>query len=336
MWKEKIREFIFEKDLDGHYNVDTDYIKGIWDVFSNLVPLKETNTGYVGKRWKILKEIEKYEQEKNSEMVRNKIMEILEIIVDQYLNEEVKSFIWPTMIKEPNLNMIGEGVENEEDIWRVLYLIYTGVKFGNYIVNVDYIGDTGRRWLWNTLVTSTTIMGRKGLDFKPIMERLKISFNPLSQPFFATLVLLQFWAVKGMEDWRKGEGEVNVEPWKKIISEKFGVDFGWSENTTLVIFGRETKGLYQAFPQSINLIKKWLNPENATLEFLNSIVNISDQQLRDLAIKKREMLVYYLLRYHNINGELLSQIIEIKCNTELKKHRGIYGIAGAKQFYRIL
>ncbi|MEM3396872.1 MAG: hypothetical protein QXO11_03405 [Thermoplasmata archaeon] len=336
MWKEKLREFIFEKDVDGNYNVDTEYIMGIWDIFPNLVPFKETDRGYAGQRWKIKNDIDKYKQENNSEMVRNKIMEFLEVIVEQSINEEAKSFIWPTMIKESNLNMIGEGVEEEEELWRVLYLIYTGVKFGSYIVNMDNIGDSGRKWLRNTLITSTVIMGRKGLDFKPIMERLKIRFNPASQPFFSTLVLLQFWAVKGLEDWRKYEGETNVEPWERIISEKFGADFGWSENTTLVIFGRETKGMYHVFPQSINLIKKWLNPENTTVEFLNSIVNISDQQLRELATKKREMLVYYLLRYHRINGELLSQIIEIKCNTELKKHRGIYGVAGAKQFYGIL
>lgn len=208
MWKEKLREFIFEKDAEGHYNVDTEYIMGFWDIFSNLVP-KNGRKRYPRMRLEIIKEIKRYEQEHNSEMVRNKIMEVLEVIVEQSLNEGVMSFIWPTVIAESNLNMGGEGIEKEEEIWRVLYLVYTGVgfgrydryrKYGRYIVNVDNIGDAGRKWLWKTLITSATIMGRNGLDFKPIMERLKIRFDPAAEPFFSTLALLQFWAIKGLED----------------------------------------------------------------------------------------------------------------------------------------
>lgn len=322
MWKEKLKEFICWKDSEGKYIVNVDYLSGIAQLFPNLKPRKPSKKRHTGERWKIWQGIENCTDE---DIKREYFMQLLETIASQSMEEGFSSFTWPTMIQQSNLQLKGEKNPSEESIWKTLFLIYSSVKFGNYLVNLDNVSDNGRRWLWQTLVTSKVVLHGRA-DLTPIGRSLKVSLL-YSEPFFNTLALLGFWAKKMYEERGKGES------WQKYLQSRLP-QLGWTENTSLIIYGREEKGVYHSFPRLSNVVIYWLNPSMRLIEFLNSLVSRAGSKERELEGKEREKLVFYLFKYNHINGEILSKLIVMKSSRELSSKKGrAQDIYGAREFF---
>ncbi|MGC8913532.1 MAG: hypothetical protein ACP5LE_06380 [Thermoplasmata archaeon] len=325
MWKEKFKEFIKWKDESGNYIVEIEYLLGIARGYPNLIPKKEPKDGSSKERWDIYQQILK-ENDKNAQ--RDKFVSFLECIVDESIQKGLSSFTWPTVIVAPNLWLDGENAPSKEDIWHVIYLTYSSVKFGNYLINLDYVSDAGRRWFWQTMVTSRVIAKEKS-DISPLRENLKVDART-SEPMYCSLCLLGFLFRKIEEDEKQKE-EKEMATWQKLLHQRYLSRLGWSDQTTLILFGREQKGIFYSFPRVIEIVK-WLDPSIKLIEFLNSLVLVVKDE-REVAGKEREKLVFYLFKYNHIYGELLEKLVTMKCNYELKKKGKIYGISGAKNFF---
>ena len=319
MWREKLIDFIRWDDVDIRYLYKTA------QAVPNLIPRRPSKKGYEMKRREIGERLSK-DLETSTGKAKEDFIELLDLIVEQTLEEGFSSLTWPTMIEEPNLSLVGEKEPTEEDVWRLLFLIYSSVRFGRYAINLDNVTDAGRKWLWTKLVTGKVILKERA-DLSPIREELHVDVRN-SEPMFVSLSLLGF-IVKRIEEELKGEEE--------DIFAKFLPKLGWREDTSLVIFGRVGKGIFNVFPRVSKVVQRWLQPPEIILSYLNAFTNLRiEDKKKDLLRKEREKLIYYLLKYDHINGELLSKLTSLKCSYELEVKGGYRGIPKADKFFSML
>jgi SNF2 family DNA or RNA helicase len=123
--------------------------------------------------------------------------------------------------------------------------------------------------------------------------------------------------------------------------DKLNREYEINDSTTLILIqlGREKKEIHY-FSKLTSFIRRWFKDyierkedRPSIVTFLDSLTTTSsDSKNKRLVASLREKLVFHLLKYNDINGELLSQLVAIKVEDNLKAERP-YGIAYAKQFF---
>jgi hypothetical protein len=69
------------------------------------------------------------------------------------------------------------------------------------------------------------------------------------------------------------------------------------------------------------------------ITFIDSLTSISPKRTNaELVSEVREKFVFHLLKYHEISGELLAQLVELKVQDALNSKKP-FGVMGAQDFF---
>jgi len=289
--------------------------------------------------------------------IRNKgfysFVEELEKVIDYLVNDAIKrrrytASILPTMIspqQAPNFWFRNEKEPTKEEIYRLLYIVLTGLYRGNLIINLDNVATSLMRDFRKWLISKETLILPEekttgGLDPRKIINELNIHSFPLSE-FAFTLLLSSYFS-----KWLKDEIERKTE-WKRKM-EELGLsstlsDAGIDDAVTLIVCNihRQKKEIH-VFSRFKEFILRWygdfLNNKAESIDlilFLSSIY-VRHKDYRKISEKMMDKFVYYLLRGY-ISGELLVNLINLKIKYELKERKGSpHSIQKAKEFLRMI
>jgi hypothetical protein len=289
--------------------------------------------------------IAKIRNQGTSAMV-DRIEDIITYLVnDATSKKRYTSSILPTIVspqQAPNFWFRNEKEPTMEEVYRLLYIILTGVYQGSYIVNLDNVDVSVREDFRNWLIKKNIVIFpgngiRGGINLKEIFNRLKIHGFPLSEFCFSLLILSYFvgWLKYKMEipKFIQEMEDIGLPP----ILSKIGIE----DTATLVIFNlhRQKKEMH-IVPRLKDFIVKWYEEyltgrEDSIflLSFLSSLY-VKHKDYRKIIDKIMNKFIYYLLREY-VNGELLVNMINIKIKYELKERKKRpYPIRKAKAFLR--
>jgi len=289
--------------------------------------------------------------------IRNKgfysFVEELERIIDYLVNDSIKkrrytASILPTMIspqQAPNFWFKNEKEPTKEEIYRLLYIILTGLYRGNLVINLDNIDSLlisdFREWL---ISKETLILPEEkvagGLDTSKIMSELNIRSFPLSE-FGFTLLLSSYFS-----KWLK-EGIKMKTEWKQKM-EELGLpstlsDAGINDTATLIVCNlhRQKKEMH-IFSRFKEFILRWYGDflrnktESIDLILFLSSIYVRHKDYREISEKMMDKFIYYLLR-GSISGELLVNLVNLKVKYELKERKGSpYPIQKVREFLRMI
>ena len=318
-WKRRLEDFVFKKDPDGNFVVDMRYMQSIVRTLAGR-SLRNWLQGERGRYWREMERQIGRDEEGARESFMNFIRAIAESIIS---NGKYSSLILPTIVGEKNLYFSGEEEPAEEIVWKILYLSYTSVKFGNALVNFDYISDEGRAVIWHILTTDRVINKNK-IDMTPIKKKLKLKLRA-SKEFFNTFSLLAFLREKVRREME------HDDMWLACCRK-----YGFNDMTSIIMIRRkQTKGEYYVFSYLSSLFQKWL--DQRIVAFFDSFTNISGARRKDVEhiSEEREKLIFHLLKYKEIPGELLAKLTGLKIEHESGKERH-YGIRNANFFFKNL
>ncbi|MCW7074256.1 MAG: hypothetical protein OCU24_00170 [Candidatus Methanospirare jalkutatii] len=323
-WKKRLEDFVFKKDTDGNFVVDMRYMQGIVRTLAGR-SFGNWKQGERKRYWEKMNE-QIGRGKKGEEVARESFMNFIGAIAESIISKGYSSFFLPTIVGEKNLYFSGEEEPAEEIVWKILYLSYTSVKFGNALVNFDYISDEGRAIIWHILTTDRVIIENR-TDMKPIKNRLNIKLRA-SKEFFNTFSLLAFLREKVREEvCEENERDIWFACRKK---------YGFNDMTSIIMMRRkQTKGEYYVFSYLSSLFQKWL--DQRIVAFFDSFTNISGARREDVEhiSEEREKLIFHLLKYKEIPGELLAKLTGLKIEHESGRERH-YGIRNANFFFKNL
>ncbi len=317
-WKKRLEDFVFKEDTDGNFVVDMRYMQGIVRTLAGRA-LRNWLQGERGRYWR---EMEK-QIGRDEEGARESFMNFIGAIAESIISKGYSSFFLPTIVGEKNLYFSGEEEPAEEIVWKILYLSYTSVKFGNALVNFDYISDEGRAVIWHILTTDRVIIENR-TDMRPIKKRLNIKLRA-SKEFFNTFSLLAFLR-------EKVRREMEHDNMWLACRKKYG----FNDMTSIIMMRRkQTKGEYYVFSYLSSLFQKWL--DQRIVAFFDSFTNISGARRKDVEhiSEEREKLIFHLLKYKEIPGELLAKLTGLKIEHESGRERH-YGIRNTNFFFKNL
>ncbi|MEM5882487.1 MAG: hypothetical protein QXS69_03440 [Candidatus Aenigmatarchaeota archaeon] len=283
---------------------------------------------------------------KESEL-ENNILNIFEALIDKSVGEDKKydASLIPTIISidnAPNF-YIGKESPTEEEVYRFLYLIISGIYRGSYIVNLDNVNEKIRDNFRNYLINEKILIlpsekEEGGIDLRKMMNSMGIKVIPYLDKFIYSFILLSsfvVWLRKvyfKKEEWIKKTREIGVPS----MLEEIGIN----EDVTLVVcyLPKHKKEIY-FFPRLKSLISKWygdylIGKEDSPfmVDFIFSTY-VSDKDYRELSSSLLNKFLYYFLNGY-VNGELLSKLINLKISYELKKKtKQIYGFSNARRFF---
>lgn len=303
---------------------------------------------------------------KESEL-ENNILNIFEALIDKSVGEDRKydASLIPTIISidnAPNF-YIGKESPTEEEVYRFLYLIISGIYRGSYIVNLDNVNekirDDFRKYLINEkILILPSEKEEGGVDLQKMMDSIGIKVIPHLDRFIYSFILLSSFVT-----WLK-EMYVDESEWKELDKElgasSILEEVGINEDVTLVVCylpeqkkdksrrkkrkkkeskkEKSKKEIY-FFPRLKSLISKWygdylIGKEDSPfiVDFIFSTY-VSDKDYRELSSSLLNKFLYYFLNGY-VNGELLSKLINLKISYELKKKtKQIYGFSNASRFF---
>lgn len=269
------------------------------------------------------------------EEIEEKIQEILEFIVKKALIEGYSTLVVPCMISKyqaPNF-YIQDETPREEELWRFLYLLLTGMHGHDYVLNLDNVSDEllsdFRTWLLNKnyVILSSE---HSGLNFGELLSSLNIPRAVLLEEFIVSFLLLSCFA----KFWKEKQDEMKFAEIQGEIFAKV------SDDMTFIVFvlSRQKKKMF-IFPRMKEILTRYYEDFFESSESIPSISRfifslcIADKDYREKSSKLLNKLLYYMLQGY-INGELLSRTIELKDGYELKKkNKRVYGILSASQFF---
>jgi hypothetical protein len=268
---------------------------------------------------------------------RDALLSLLEVLVNETSCEGgYSSMVFPAIIgrqSAPNFWLYGEkNAPTQEEAWKAVYLLLSSVPFGNILLNLDNIKDTGRK-RWRGLIISEST--------KEFLRRTRSDLNLKCKnlgSFFLSLLAITYWVYKIKEIAAQTGKELMLEEFMREVRE----NYGFRDDTTLIVFqmGREKKKEIHYFSRLSSFIIKWFKDyiegrekEPSLIKFLDSLTSISSKKINsDLVSGTREKFVFDLLKYNEVNGELLSKLVELKVQDILgSKQR--FGIMNAKDFY---
>jgi hypothetical protein len=270
--------------------------------------------------------------------------EIIESLVkDAIKKKKYTSSIIPTVVssdKAPNFWFQNEKAPTTEEVYRSLYLLLTSLYQGNYVVNLDNVNEAVLREFRSSLIKKNILLTNEdisGIDMKKIRGELGIRFFPNTEFGFSLLILSYFVS------WIKAK-EKEDPVWIQRINE-LGLSSTLSElslddTLTLVTYNiRKQKKEMYITPRLKSFVLKWYE-EFLTgkedypyiLSFLSSLYVIH-KNYRKISDPLMNKFIYYLLR-ENVNGELLTDIVNLKIEFELKETKGRpFPIRQARKFF---
>jgi len=268
------------------------------------------------------------------EIIKN-IENIIEFIVKKALIEGYNALAIPFIIskeKAPNFYIIEEKPK-EDELWRFLYLILTGIHYGDFVLNLENVPEEivkdFREWLINKNFVILE-KERSGLNINELLLGLELPKGiPLMECEFILGFIFVSYFVKFWKE--KLEEKVIAETFKKKIIEI-------TDESSLVIFilSKQKKKMY-IFPRLREIIKKYYEDFFKSDDLVPSIskfifsLYITKKDYKEESANLLNKLLYYLLQGY-VNGELLSKAIDLKISYELKENK-IYGVSRASQFF---
>lgn len=263
----------------------------------------------------------------------NRRTDILKVIDDR--STEYSTQIFPAVLtrhRAPNFWLEGErSVPIQDEAWKSIYLLFSSVSVGNIFLNLDNVSKKGRI-AWRNLLFSE----RGPSEFYRRMRDPPLNIHSQNwDQFFIAFLAIALFTSRIRERIRKsGLGLVEY-------LDKLNREYEINDSTTLILIqlGREKKEIHY-FSKLTSFIRRWFKDyierkedRPSIVTFLDSLTTTSsNSKNKRLVASLREKLVFHLLKYNDINGKLLSQLIAIKVEDNLKAERP-YGIAYAKQFF---
>jgi len=259
------------------------------------------------------------------------------------LNALVKSqekgystLIFPTIIssgRAPNFYLVGEkDTPQKEEVWKMLYLLLTSVQLRDTLLNLDHVAKEGRmRWRQWLMPESASA------SFRRIISELKLRSRNIG-PFYLSLLAIAYWVYRmklSISGPSKSRGILQKEWMDKLRQ------YGFGNDTVLVAFcmGRGKKEVHY-FTRLSQFIIEWFKDyiegrgeRQPLITFLDSLTSISSNRTNaELVSEVREKFVFHLLKYHEVNGELLAQLVELRVQDALNSKRP-FGVASAQDFF---
>jgi hypothetical protein len=251
-------------------------------------------------------------------------------LINQFVQKNVKeahfsSSIIPTMLSDSvaknfylNLKSSQYPIE-ENEIYFWLFHITSGIFYRNYVFNI--ISSKPKKWVLflkefkNKSLEAGLINSERGLDKDILKDYLGLKRITLEIDNLVVLYILAFFA--------KIFSEENEE------LEELGIDDASVGILTEIVPGSKNK-IY--FYTKINRFIKnvFYANEEFTTDFMRTIESLItyDKNYKDMSLKFVNNLLYHLLKYQRLNGEMLYKVIDLKINS-LKHQKRI------TSFYKI-
>lgn len=291
------------------------------------------------------------------EELEDRLLEIFTFLAEKSIkNRTYDSSIIPTTISQiqaPNFYFSNECL-NEEEIFRILYLIFSGIYYEDYVVNIDNVEESIRQSFREYLINEKLLIFDKkdsktkvGIDTRKLLTEIgvktSVKFVKGSKEFIFSFLILSAFV-----EWIRRK-TIEIEKKQKIM--KF-LDLPYllkelkiSDDIQLVIFvlSKEKKKIY-FIPKVKNIIIKWygnyLTGEEDHISIAKFIFSnyISHKDYNKTSLSLLNKFLYYFLSGH-VNGELLNKLINLKISYELRsKNNRVFGFPyrSAKNFFRYL
>lgn len=271
------------------------------------------------------------------------VHEIIEFLVNDAVDKrKYTASILPTVVSSdqaPNFWFKNEKEPTKEEAYRSLYILLTGLYQGNYVVNLDNVEESVMKEFRASLIKKMIISGNEnavGIDIKKVLAELGIRVFPITEFGFSLLTLSYFVS------WIRDRAGARPE-WIRRVTE-LGLSSALSElnvedTITLITYNiRKQKKEMYITPRLKSFVLKWYEDFLADrekspyiLSFLSSIY-VNHKNYRKISNPLMNKFIYYLLR-ENVNGELLSNLINLKIEFEFKERQRPYPIQQAKRFF---
>ncbi|MCS7109663.1 MAG: hypothetical protein NZ903_02610 [Candidatus Micrarchaeota archaeon] len=269
--------------------------------------------------------------------INTRLPEILDFMVKKASIEGYNAIVIPSIISKdqaPNF-YIGEETPEPEELWKFIYLLLTGIHGYDYVLNLENtakdIVENFRSWLMNKKYI-ITCRENSGLNIAEMISSLQVPKGlPLRELEFVMGFLFISYFAKFLKD---------IQEEIEIAKDLGRIFSSLSEDATLVIFvlSKQKKKMY-IFPKLRNILIRFYGDFFTDEETIPGICRfifslyVSYDKYKDISAGILNKLLYYLLQGH-INGELLSEAIELKTSYELSKKQGrVYGISASSQFF---
>jgi hypothetical protein len=274
------------------------------------------------------------------EDLEQKTFEVCDALVKACLEKGgYDASVIPTVISQeqaPNFR-IKETMPKEDELWKFLHLILTGLHSRELVVNLDGVSPDLSREFRNRLIREEYLVCRKqfvGLDTGKILHEMKAPAVPVEgYPFIFSFLILAYFA-KFWQDIKKESNKIAGLPKEWLISEYPPL----KDDATLVVFTlhRGENQMY-AFSRLHSLMSRWFTEFHdgipVIVRFVFSLY-IADRKYRDESVATLNKFLYYLLR-GEVNGELLNRLVVDKVSFELQNQK-VYGIASTSEFLKAL
>lgn len=272
----------------------------------------------------------------------DRIQEVIAYLVKDAINRKRYTVsIIPTVVSPelaPNFWFRNEKEPAENEVYRYLYILLTGLYQGNYVVNLDNVDTPTMEKFRNFLAKKAILLADEtwmGIDIKKVLLELRIRKFPLTEFGFSLLMLSYFvsWIKERTREDPKWIQRINTIGLSSALSE-----LGIEDTIALVTFNihKQKKEMYIT-PRLKDFVIKWYENFLAGkeepayfLSFLSSIY-VNHKNYRKVADPLMNKFIYYLLRGY-VNGELLADIINLKIKYELKENERPFPIQRVNEF----
>lgn len=276
--------------------------------------------------------------------IEEKAQEIVEFMVRKALLEGYNSLVVPSIVSRdqaPNFYFIQEKPQ-EDEVWYLLSLLLTGIHTGilgkgkqRYVYILNFVNvpeellSDFREWLRNKNQIILTNV-RSGLNFNEIFITLNLPKGIPFEEFIIAFIFLSCFAKFWKEKWQ--EKRLATEFGKKLTA------LPQDSSLVLHVLSRQKKKLY-IFPKLGEILVNYYDDFFTSDDLIPSIsrfvfsLYIADKDYKEKSAKLLNKFLYYMLE-GKINGELLSNAIEMKTTYELKKKdEKVYGLLYASKFF---
>lgn len=344
----------YKEKLEGFFKEKKENVTYVLPIFEKL-----TQAIKQGEESKDKERIRKRIKEEITENNYKEIGEELFKFIEQRVNKAIEkgtytADIFPTIISQENAPnfYVGREKPDEEEVYKLLYLMFTGIYKGDRIVNVDNVEESLRANFREYLINEKILIApgsseeKVGADIGKMLSKLGIKKSPLIDNFIYSFIILSIfvaWIKEKNLKKEKNEEEIeNIigrEELEKILEEKIKL----TDEVTLVVFHipKQKKKTYY-LPKIRNFILNWYYDYLVGLENNPSIIKfvfsnyIADEDYSKLSSNLLDKFLYYFLNGH-VNGELLNKLVTLKIFYELRTKKGKKsGFSKARDFFRKL
>jgi|YelNatPaOPRAMG01_1025707.scaffolds.fasta_scaffold13835_2 hypothetical protein len=279
---------------------------------------------------------------RREEAFADKIHDVIEYLVNDAINNKRYTVsIIPTVVSPelaPNFWFRNEKEPTENEVYRYLYILLTGLYQGNYVVNLDNVDTLTMENFRDFLVKKAILLEDEawmGINIKKVLLGLGIRKFPLTEFGFSLLMVSYFvsWIKERTHEDLKWIEKINTIGLSSALTE-----LGIEDTIALVTFNiHKQKKEMHITPRLKDFVIKWYEnflagkEEHAYfLSFLSSIY-VTHKNYRKVADPLMNKFIYYLLRGY-VNGELLGDIVNLKIKYELKENIRPFPIQRVNEF----